>query len=107
VAPYGLGDGRHRWDERVLLVEDGSCRLEDGTLAGTTLPLLEGVRRLVRWGGEVGGAIAAATVTPRRVLGEERPLEELLVGMPLEECLRWSTGRDGSLHWRRATGCAD
>jgi len=107
LAPYGLGDGRHRWDERVLLVEDGSCRLEDGTLAGTTLPLLEGVRRLVRWGGEVGGAIAAATVTPRRVLGEGRPLEELLVGMPLEECLRWSTGRDGSLHWRRATGCAD
>lgn len=107
LGPYGLGDGRHRWDERVLLVEDGSCRLEDGTLAGTTLPLLEGVLRLARWSGDVGGTIAAATVTPRRVLGEGRPLEELLVGMPLAECLRWSSGSDGSLHWRRAVSSAD
>ncbi|MEA5415156.1 N-acetylglucosamine-6-phosphate deacetylase [Synechococcus sp. BA-132 BA5] len=36
LAPYGLADGSHRWDERLLLVQDGSCRLEDGTLAGVT-----------------------------------------------------------------------
>ena len=42
LAPYGLADGQHRWDDRVLLVENGTCRLEDGTLAGVTLPLLEG-----------------------------------------------------------------
>jgi N-acetylglucosamine-6-phosphate deacetylase len=34
LAPYGLADGRHRWDERELLVEQGTCRLADGTLAG-------------------------------------------------------------------------
>ena len=49
LAPYGLADGEHRWDERVLLVENGTCRLEDGTLAGVTLPQLEGVKRLARW----------------------------------------------------------
>jgi N-acetylglucosamine-6-phosphate deacetylase len=101
LAPYGLADGLHRWDERTLVVENGSCRLEDGTLAGVTLPLLEGVVRLARWGGRPAAAIAAATVTPRRVLGDRRPLEELLLGRKLEECLRWSQGKEG-LAWRRA-----
>ncbi|MBM5825714.1 MAG: amidohydrolase family protein [Cyanobacteria bacterium M_surface_10_m2_119] len=103
LAPYGLGEGRHRWDERVLLVQDGSCRLEDGTLAGVTLPLLEGVRRLASWGVPAGQAIAAATVLPRAVLGDERTAPELLLGMPLGEGLRWNQGRDG-LSWRRASG---
>lgn len=102
LGPYGLEEGRHRWDERVLLVEDGSCRLEDGTLAGVTLPLLEGVKRLALWGGDAAGAIRAATVTPRRVLGDKRPLEELLLGVPIEECLRWHKDAEGGLSWRRA-----
>jgi N-acetylglucosamine-6-phosphate deacetylase len=101
LAPYGLADGLHRWDERTLVVENGSCRLEDGTLAGVTLPLLEGVRRLARWSGASGQAIAAATLLPRRVLGEQRPQAELLLGRPLAECLRWHQGPAG-LDWRRA-----
>lgn len=101
LAPYGLGDGAHRWDERLLLVQDGSCRLEDGTLAGTTLPLLEGVARLARWGVSADQAIAAATLHPRRVLGDGRPLETLLLGRPLDTCLRWQQG-EGGLTWRRA-----
>jgi N-acetylglucosamine-6-phosphate deacetylase len=100
LAPYGLADGRHRWDERELLVEQGTCRLADGTLAGVTLPLLEGVRRLARWSGEAEAAIAAATVTPRRVLGDDRPIESLLVGLPLAETLRWR-GSVQALSWRR------
>ncbi len=101
LAPYGLGDGVHRWDERPLLVADGSCRLEDGTLAGVTLPLLEGVVRLARWSGEPGRAIAAATVLPRRVLGDRRDAAALLRGRALADCLRWSGAAD-ALRWRRA-----
>jgi N-acetylglucosamine-6-phosphate deacetylase len=100
LAPYGLEEGAHRWDERLLLVKDGSCRLEDGTLAGVTLPLLEGVRRLAGWSGQEGASIAAATLAPRRVLGDHRPLERLLLGRPLAGTLRWSTV-EGSLHWQR------
>ena len=101
LAPYGLGEGQHRWDERLLIVADGSCRLADGTLAGVTLPLLEGVRRLVGWGGDAGRAIAAATVLPRRVLGERRSVRELLLGRPLGTSLRWSATATG-LVWRWA-----
>jgi N-acetylglucosamine-6-phosphate deacetylase len=101
LAPYGLEDGAHRWDERLLLVQDGSCRLESGTLAGTTLPLLEGVIRLARWGVPADQAIAAATLHPRRVLGEKRPLKTLLVGRPLAACLRWGE-EEGELIWEPA-----
>jgi N-acetylglucosamine-6-phosphate deacetylase len=87
-------------------VQDGSCRLEDGTLAGVTLPLLEGAVRLASWSGEPGRAIAAATVLPRRVLGEERPLQELLLGRPLDCCLRWREDDDG-LGWRGAGDAAE
>ena len=101
LAPYGLADGSHRWDDRSLIVKDGSCRLEDGTLAGVTLPLLEGVRRLAQWGVAPEQAIAAATLSPRRVLGERRSAAALLRGLPLSEALRWSQAEDG-LSWRRA-----
>lgn len=102
LAPYGLADGVHRWDDRELHVKDGSCRLADGTLAGVTLPLLEGAVRLAGWSGRPERAIAAATVLPRRVLGERRSVPELLVGRPLAETLRWRPSEAG-LQWR----CAD
>ena len=101
LAPYGLADGVHRWDRRALIVENGSCRLEDGTLAGVTLPLLEAVRRLAGWSGDAGRAIAAATVLPRRLLGEPAHAEQQLLGLPLAATLRWS-GDAGHLHWQRA-----
>ena len=98
LAPYGLEDGEHRWDERVLLVKNGTCRLEDGTLAGVTLPQLEGVKRLAAWSGEPGAAIWSATVAPRRVIDSEASLEPSLIGCSLKELLRWSQ-TDGELHW--------
>jgi len=55
-----------------------------------TLPLLEAVRRLARWSGDADGAIAAATLHPRRLLGDHRPIEALLLGLPLADTLRWS-----------------
>ena len=101
LAPYGLSDGEHRWDERTLLVANGTCRLADGTLAGVTLPLLEGVRRLALWSGRPERAIAAATLLPRHVVGDRRSAADMLVGMPLGETLRWS-GHGQALRWQRA-----
>jgi N-acetylglucosamine-6-phosphate deacetylase len=66
-----------------------------------TLPLLEGVRRLASWSVPAEQSIAAATITPRRVLGDGRRLPEMLVGTPLGEALRWSQAEEG-LSWRRA-----
>ena len=101
LAPYGLEDGEHRWDERVLLVQNGTCRLEDGTLAGVTLPQLDGVKRLARWSGDPGAAIWGATVAPRRVIGKAQSIDEALIGQPLTDQLRWTLAGE-ELHW----GCA-
>ena len=98
LAPYGLADGEHRWDERVLLVQNGTCRLEDGTLAGVTLPQLEGVRRLARWSCEPSAAIWSATIAPRRVIGSAESIDEALIDQPLTNQLRW-TKADDELHW--------
>jgi len=69
--------------------------------AAVTLPLLEGVRRLARWSGDADGAIAAATVLPRRLIGEGEGCASQLLGQPLGETLRWS-GPAADLRWRRA-----
>jgi N-acetylglucosamine-6-phosphate deacetylase len=102
LAPYGLADGEHRWDERVLLVNNGTCRLEDGTLAGVTLPQLEGVKRLAHWSQEVGPAIWSATVAPRRVIHIADGIQEALIGQPLSQLLRWTQNEAGDLHWADA-----
>ncbi len=98
LAPYGLADGEHRWDERVLLVEDGTCRLENGSLAGVTLPQLEGVKRLARWSEAPSAAIWSATVAPRRVINSATGCSNALIGRPLTQLLRWRQ-KDGDLHW--------
>ena len=101
LAPYGLADGEHRWDERVLLVENGTCRLADGTLAGVTLPQLEGVKRLARWSDAPSAAIWSATVAPRRLLETAVTAHDALLGQPLTQLLRWSQ-HNGDLHWASA-----
>ena len=101
LAPYGLADGEHRWDERVLRVENGTCRLEDGTLAGVTLPQLEGVKRLARWSDAPSAAIWSATVSPRIAIQTSRSSVDALLGRSIQDLLRWSIDQK-TLSWRNA-----
>jgi N-acetylglucosamine-6-phosphate deacetylase len=97
LAPLGLPDGTYPWDNRQIEVKDGTARLSNGTLAGTTLPLLVGAQNLVRWGVcEVGEAIALATTAPRRAIG----LPQLIAGQPAQ-LLRWHLKQPGELVWER------
>lgn len=69
LAPLGLPDGFYPWDNRHIEVLNGTARLQDGTLAGTTLPLLVGVQNLVEWGiCDVQTAITLATDAPRKAV---------------------------------------
>ena len=69
LSPLGLADGKYPWDSREIEVIDGTARLVDGTLSGTTRSLLVGVQNLVRWGiCDVGNAIALATIAPRQAM---------------------------------------
>ena len=99
LAPYGLAEGTHRWDERTLLVKNGTCRLEDGTLAGVTLPQLEGVKRLARWSNHGSAAIWSATVAPRGLINGLTVIDNALIGKPLSALLRWHQTEQGDLDW--------
>jgi N-acetylglucosamine-6-phosphate deacetylase len=97
LAPLGLPDGTYPWDNRQIQVQNGTASLKNGTLAGTTLPLLVGVQNLVKWGVcEVGEAIALATTAPRRAIN----LPPLIAGQPAH-LLRWHLKQPGELVWER------
>jgi N-acetylglucosamine-6-phosphate deacetylase len=98
LAPIGLGDGLYPWDDREIEVIDGTAKLLNGTLAGTTLPLSQGVENLVKWG--VCGletAVALATESPRAALN--------MPAMGIDRkanLLRWQWDeKTGKLIWQR------
>ncbi|WP_269622242.1 N-acetylglucosamine-6-phosphate deacetylase [Prochlorococcus marinus] len=97
LAPYGLEEKQFIWDKRLLNIEKGICRLENGTLAGTTISLLEGCKRLAKWTGDPSAAIWYATVSPRLVLQKNKQIKDCFIGKPLETLLRWHSDKQSSL----------
>ncbi|KGG16770.1 MULTISPECIES: N-acetylglucosamine-6-phosphate deacetylase [unclassified Prochlorococcus] len=103
LSPYGLEAKQYQWDQRLVFIDEGVCRLDDGTLAGTTLSLLEGCKRLAKWTKDPSFAIWAATVSPRHVLEKGKGIKEFFVGHSLEKFLRWNLNFDSySLNWKSA-----
>ncbi|MEM9482569.1 MAG: N-acetylglucosamine-6-phosphate deacetylase [Cyanobacteria bacterium P01_F01_bin.116] len=96
LAPLGLPDGTYPWDNRTIDVKDGIARLADGTLSGTTKPLLDGVKNLVKWGlCSVEEALMMAVEMPRMAVGLPG-----LAPRQTAHLLRWQF--DGtSLSWQR------
>ena len=87
LSPLGLPDGDYPWDDRTITVSAGTARLPDGTLSGTTRPLLDGVKNLVKWGCcSPRQAIALATDAPRQAMG----MPQIQLGLPLHQFLRWT-----------------
>jgi len=100
LSPLGLADGKYPWDRREIEVVDGTARLPDGTLSGTTRSLLVGVQNLVQWGiCDIGDAIALATIAPRHALGES-DFADPYIGQTAN-LLRWSINVDRQLSWQR------
>jgi N-acetylglucosamine-6-phosphate deacetylase len=102
LAPIGLTDGVYPWDRRQIEVKSGTCKLLDGTLAGTTLPLLSGVENLVKWDlCDVGEAIALATEAPRKAIGLPEMSPEMAIGQA-NPLLRWHQDpATAHLSWQR------
>jgi N-acetylglucosamine-6-phosphate deacetylase len=105
LAPLGLADGRYPWDSREITVTDGTARLGDGTLSGTTLPLLAGVRNLVAWGiCSIDEAIGLATVAPRlavSITDRSNRDHRHYIGRRIHELLRWRQTETQPLTWQR------
>ncbi len=103
LPPYGLNQKQFTWDNKLLIVDEGVCRLEDGTLAGTTLSLLEGCKRLARWTDNPASAIWSATIAPRLLFKKEAMIKEFFIGQPLNSFLRWDLNTGSHLlNWKPA-----
>jgi len=108
LAPLGLPDGVYPWDSREITVTDGTARLADGTLSGTTRSLLFGVKNLAEWGiCSIEDAIALATDAPRKAIGEvptasAQRRQPQYVGRSVDQLLHWTWNETAQeLSWRR------
>jgi len=80
IAATGLPDGIYELGPQKVTVKGGVCRLEDGTLAGSTLTMDRALKNMVK---EVGvplrEAVEMATSNPAKLLGL-KSLGEVKVG---------------------------
>lgn len=65
----GLADGEYELGGQKVFVSESKATLANGTIAGSTTNLAEGVRRAVKFGVPLESALKAATANPARVLG--------------------------------------
>lgn len=68
IAAAGVGDGSYRLGDVTVEVVGGVARREDGTLAGSTLTMIEAVRNLHALGVPLNDALHAAAAVPGRLL---------------------------------------
>ncbi|MGC9529329.1 MAG: N-acetylglucosamine-6-phosphate deacetylase [Candidatus Bipolaricaulaceae bacterium] len=81
VSAAGLADGDYELGGLKVLARGGVARLEDGTLAGSTLTLERAVRNFMEFTGcSLPQAIRCATLTPARLLGVDHHKGSLEVG---------------------------
>lgn len=79
IAAAGQPEGTYPLGDRTVIVNAGSARLENGTLAGSVLTMDAAVRNLIDIGADLIGAVEAATSVPASAVGRE-DLGRLTVG---------------------------
>ncbi|MCS7172522.1 MAG: N-acetylglucosamine-6-phosphate deacetylase [Armatimonadetes bacterium] len=86
-AAAGMPPGTYTLGGRkISMGPDGTCRLPDGRLAGSSLRMDQGIANLVRWGIPLADAVRGASTTPARLLGlTDRGI--LLPGMRADLCV--------------------
>ena len=83
MAAARMGDGRFSLGASEVRAENGVVRQDDGTLAGSTLTMIDAVRNLHGLGVELEHALAAASEVPARIAGRD-DLGRLRVGAPAD-----------------------
>ncbi len=105
LAPLGLEDGTYAWDKRQMIVNQGTARLRDGTLVGTTHSLLVGVKKLVQWKiCTLEQAIALATIAPTQAMhwsSSDKTKAHPYLEQPVNCLLRWTNTPEAGVKWSR------
>jgi len=77
----GMPDGQYELGEQTTIVENGIARLADGTIAGSTYPLLQGIRTMTQLlNRPLYEAVRLVSLNPARTLGVADRLGSLAIG---------------------------
>ncbi len=76
----GLPDGEYVSGNQPITVKDGKATLKDGTIAGSSISLMEGLRRTVSFGIQLEKAVAASTIQNACAIGMDNEIGSLEVG---------------------------
>ncbi len=76
----GLGDGEYEVNGRKIIVKNGETRTEDGTIAGGTSFLIDGVRNMVSIGVPLESAVKMASLNPAKTLGADDKIGSIKEG---------------------------
>ncbi|ADQ45021.1 N-acetylglucosamine-6-phosphate deacetylase [Caldicellulosiruptor kronotskyensis 2002] len=71
IAATDLSDGEYSLGSLRVKVENGICKLADGTIAGSTLTIDKAVKNLVKIGIRLEDALMAATYNPSKLFSLE------------------------------------
>ena len=81
IAALGMPDGVYQLGKLTVNVDGESCRLPDGTLAGSTLSLDTGLKNLMKYTGcSLPEALRTVTATPAALLGLGRQKGQIAIG---------------------------
>lgn len=80
ISAAGLPDGNYVSGGLDIVVEHGEAKLKNGTIAGSTITLFEGVRRVISYGIAPEEAILGATIRPARAVGIQDKVGSIEVG---------------------------
>jgi N-acetylglucosamine-6-phosphate deacetylase len=76
----GMPDGRYTLGGQAFTVRDGRATLADGTIAGSSIHLLQAVHNAIAWGISPEKSIMAATAAPAKAVGIDKLTGSLAVG---------------------------
>jgi len=80
VRCAGMPEGRYDLGGQAITVKDGKATLADGTIAGSSIHLLQAVANAVSFGIDPADAVTAATLTPAQAIGMDADIGSLAVG---------------------------
>jgi N-acetylglucosamine-6-phosphate deacetylase len=82
MAALGMPRGTYRLNDYEVTVSAEDCRLADGTLAGSVLPLDQALRNLMAMTScSLAAALATCTTTPAHLLGIDQERGDIAPGM--------------------------
>jgi len=76
----GMPDGKYDLGGQMTTIMDGQALLADGTIAGSSIHLLQGVQNAISFGIPPETAVRAATIAPAKAIGMDGEIGSLAVG---------------------------